>query len=224
MDLQINDVSLYTKVTNKIKNGRYYRGFEEERAGLQLQQFTAQKSATEQSLSNKNTILARAEELGIPTVIITNEGMQFLGHSGIDTQELLTTDQIEELNKGSENRWTSARWNAITNDEGYEVLEFNCNYDMNLVLSADAGFYVGGVKIKNRYDQITKLWDYGYPSRRGRPLRVGRMGHSGSKEEIIQLVNWVEQLKNKRTGSEVAGKVISVYNTLSRSYAWPEHW
>ena len=43
MHLETKDISLYTKVTHRLKNGRYYRNFEEERAGLQLQQFTAQK-------------------------------------------------------------------------------------------------------------------------------------------------------------------------------------
>ena len=40
-------------------------------AGLQLQQFTVQKTAQEHSLQNKETILARAKHLGIPTVIST---------------------------------------------------------------------------------------------------------------------------------------------------------
>ena len=53
MHLQTKDVSLYTKVTSRLKNGRHYRGFEQERAGLQLQQFTAQKSAIEHSLANQ---------------------------------------------------------------------------------------------------------------------------------------------------------------------------
>ena len=224
MHLQIKDVTQYNNVSRKIKNGRHYHNFQEEKAGLQLQQFTLQKTAQEQSEQNKNEILARANHLGIPTVIITNEGIQFVGQSNVNTQELLTDAQIEKLNDGNENRWSSARWNVIDNDEGYQVLEFNCNYDMHLVLSADAGFYINGTKIKNRHDQINKLWDYGYASRRGRPLRIGRLGHSGSKQEIQQLVKWVEELKNKRTGSEISGKTISIYTSLNRHYAWPEHW
>jgi len=224
MYLQIKDVSLYTKVTSKIKNGRHYHNFAEEKAGLQLQQFTVQKTAMEHSKHNKEEILARAKHLNIPTVIITNEGMQFLGHSGVNTQEILTDTQIDGLNAGSENRWSSARWNTIENDEGYQVLEFNCNYDMHLVLNEDVGFYVDGVKVKNRHDQINKLWNYGYPARRGRPVRVGRLGHSGTKEEIQELVNWVEKLRMKKTGSEIAHKVNAVYNTLGRHYSWPEHW
>ena len=224
MHLQIKDVSLYTKVTSRLKNGRHYHNFQEERAGLQLQQFTVQKTAQEHSLQNKETILARAKHLGIPTVILHSEGMQFVGQANVTTQQVLTDTQIDGLNEGTSNRWNSARWNVIENDEGYQVLDFCTNYDMNLVLNADAGFYVDGVKVKNRYDQITKLWNYGYPAKRGRPVRVGSLGHSGSKEEIQELVNWANKLRMKRTGSEVAHKVGAIYNTLSRHYAWPEHW
>ena len=224
MHLQIKDVSLYTKVTSRLKNGRHYRNFQEEQAGLQLQQFTVQKTAIEHSLQNKETILARAKHLGIPTVILHSEGMQFVGQSNITTQQILTDTQIDGLNEGNESRWSSARWNVFGNDEGYQVLEFNCNYDMHLVLTADAGFYVNGTKIKNRYDQINKLWSYGYPAKRGRPIRIGRLGHSGTKQEIEHLVKWTDELRNKRTGSEVATKAISIYSSLNRHYAWPEHW
>ena len=206
MHLQIKDVSLYTKVTSRLKNGRHYRNFQEERAGLQLQQFTVQKTAQEHSLQNKETILARAKHLGIPTVILHSEGMQFVGQSNITTQQILTDTQIEALNEGSSHRWNSARWNVIENDEGYQVLDFYTNYEMNLVLTADAGFYVDGVKVKNRYDQINKLWSYGYASKRGRPLRIGRIGHSGSKREIEILVRWVDELKTTRSGSKLLQK------------------
>jgi len=224
MHLQIKDVSLYTKVTSRLKNGRHYQNFQEEQAGLQLQQFTVQKTAQEHSLQNKETILARAKHLGIPTVILHAEGMQFVGQSKVTTQEILTDTQIDALNEGTSNRWNSARWNVIENDEGYQVLDFYTNYDMNLVLNADAGFYVDGVKVKNRYDQINKLWSYGYASKRGRPLRIGRIGHSGSKREIEKLVRWVDELKTTRSGSEIAAKTISIYSSLNRHYAWPEHW
>lgn len=224
MHLQIKDVSLYTKVTSRLKNGRHYHNFQEERAGLQLQQFTVQKTAKEHSEQNKNEILERAKHLGIPTVILHSEGMQFVGQSKVTTQEILTDTQIDALNEGTSNRWNSARWNVIENDEGYQVLDFYTNYDMNLVLNADAGFYVDGVKVKNRYDQINKLWSYGYASKRGRPLRIGRIGHSGSKQEIEKLVRWVDELKTTRSGSEIAAKTISIYSSLNRHYAWPEHW
>ena len=162
--------------------------------------------------------------MGIPTVILHSEGMQFVGQSKVTTQEILTDTQIDGLNEGTSNRWNSARWNVIENDEGYQVLDFYTNYDMNLVLNADAGFYVDGVKVKNRYDQINKLWSYGYASKRGRPLRIGRIGHSGTKREIEKLVRWVDELKTTRSGSEIAAKTISIYSSLNRHYAWPEHW
>ena len=224
MYLQTKDVSLYAKVTNRLKTGRSYRGYENEMAGLQLQQFTVQKAAQEHSKSNKEEILARAKALDIPTVILWQDGMQFIGQSGISTQEILTEQQVEKLNEHNESRWTSARWHVHSYPQAQEVLDFNCNYDISLVLAEDTGFFVNGVRIKNRHQQIEHLWNYGYPSKRGRPLRIGNLGHSGSKDEIKHLVRWVENLKSTRTQSEVALKVMSIYNSLNRHYAWPEHW
>jgi len=224
MHLQIADVSMYTKVSNRLKHGRHYRGYEQEFEGLKLQQFTVQKAAIEQSKHNQEQILARAKELDIPTVILYADGVQFIGQSGVDTKEILTEEQIEKLNEHNENRWSSARWYVHQSPEAVEVLDFSCNYDMNLVLTADSGFFINGTRIKNRQEQIKHLWAYGYPSKRGRPLRVGNLGHSGSKSEIEHLVKWVEHLKRTRTSSEVAMKTISIYNSLNRHFAWPDHW
>ena len=88
MYLETKDISLYTKVTHRLKNGRYYRNFEEERAGLQLQQFTAQKSAQEHSVQNQKEILWRAQALFIPTVLITPKIIQFMGNESVIADEI----------------------------------------------------------------------------------------------------------------------------------------
>ena len=86
----------------------------------------------------------------------------------------------------------------------------NLNYETFAVLSSDQGFYhcVDGKfeRIKNRHKQIEMLWaDYGFPSKRGRPIQVGRAAHSGTKTEIIGLVDWLRRLKqmNKKFYLEV---------------------
>ena len=106
MYLQTKDVSIYTKVSSKLKNGRYYRNFEEERAGLQLQQFTVEKTAKEQSLQNQKEILWRAEALNIPTVLITPRTIQFLGNNAVIADEIMTDAQIKAFDT-SENHWSN---------------------------------------------------------------------------------------------------------------------
>jgi len=227
MYLQTKDISLYTKVTGRLKNGRYYRDFEQERAGLQLQQFTAQKSAMEHSSQNQKEILWRAEALNIPTVLITPKSIQFLGNNDVVTEEIMTNDQLKAFDT-SENHYSRSLWRSEVSSDGYECLELNLNYENYAVLQSEQGFfhYVDGkfTRIKNRHKQIEMLWDYGFASKRGRPLTVGRASHSGTKVEIIGLVSWLEKLRMLNSGSEIQYKTQQIYNTLNRHYAWPEHW
>jgi len=228
MYLQTKDISIYTKTTDRMKNGRHYRNFQEELAGLQLQQFTVQKSAMETSASNLESILERAGNIGIPTVIVTPSDLQFIGQKDVCTDELVTDDQIKKLDQGDKEHWSASRWHIEWSSDRFECLELQGAYDTYFILKKESGFYqFDGEKynkIKNRYDQINTLWNYGFASRRGRPCRVGRISQSGTKSEIEQLVRWYETLGRKKSGSDVHGKVNQIYNSLNRSYAWPEHW
>tara|TARA_R100001163_G_C5056274_1_gene192685 strand:+ start:1338 stop:2009 length:672 start_codon:yes stop_codon:yes gene_type:complete len=223
----MKNVSLYTKVSSRLKNGRHYRDFNQEKEGLQLQAFTAEKPALEESLANKEEILSRAAELAIPTVIISSNCLQFLGNNDVKADEILTEEQIKAIDT-SENHWGRSTFRSEVSCEGVETLEFNLNYDNYVVLSKEQGFYEYDgdkfVRIKNRYDQITKLWNYGFASKRGRPIKVGRNTHSGTKVEIIYLVDWLTKLRQMNSGSEIQFKTQQIYNTLNRHYAWPEHW
>jgi len=227
MHLETKDISLYTKVTHRLKNGRYYRNFEEERAGLQLQQFTAQKSAQEHSVQNQKEILSRAEALFIPTVLITPKIIQFMGNESVIADEIMTEKQLKSFDT-SENHWSRSTWRSEVSDQGVECLELNLNYENYAVLPSEQGFFQFNdnkfERIKNRYTQIETLWNYGFASKRGRPLTVGRTNQSGTKTEIIQLVDWLKRLKQINSGSEIKYKVQQIYNTLNRHYAWPEHW
>ena len=227
MHLETKDISLYTKVTHRLKNGRYYRNFEEERAGLQLQQFTAQKSAQEHSVQNQKEILWRAQALFIPTVLITPKIIQFLGNDAVIADEIMTEKQLKSFDT-SENHWSRSTWRSEVSDQGVECLELNLNYENYVVLPSEQGFFQFKddkfERIKNRYTQIETLWNYGFASKRGRPLTVGRTNQSGTKTEIIQLVDWLKRLKQINSGSEIKYKVQQIYNTLNRHYAWPEHW
>ena len=227
MHLETKDISLYTKVTHRLKNGRYYRNFEEERAGLQLQQFTAQKSAQEHSVQNQKEILSRAEALFIPTVLITPKIIQFMGNESVIADEIMTEKQLKSFDT-SENHWSRSTWRSEVSDQGVECLELNLNYENYAVLPSEQGFFQFNdnkfERIKNRYTQIETLWNYGFASKRGRPLTVGRTSHSGTKREIVQLVDWLKNLKQINSGSEIKYKVQQIYNTLNRQYAWPEHW
>jgi len=121
MYLQTKDVSLYTKVTSRLKNGRHYRDFAQERAGLQLQQFTAQKTAMEHSIANKKEILWRAEALFIPTVLLTPSTIQFLGNNDVVTDQIMTNEQLKTFDT-SENHYSRSTWRSEVSDQGNECL------------------------------------------------------------------------------------------------------
>ena len=228
MYLQTRDVSVYAKNAVKLKHGRYYHNFEEERAGLQLQQFTVQKSAMENSKNNKEEILLKAASLEIPTVIISPNAVQFVGQKDITTPELLTEEQIQKMDEHHENRWSGSRWRVDWSSDNFELLELNTAYETTVVLTSDSGFYhYDGTKfnkITNRQEQINQLWAYGFPSKRGRPLRVGVTTESGTKVEIEQLVRWLQQMDMARSSSDINYKVKQIFNTLNRHYCWPEYW
>jgi hypothetical protein len=227
MFLQTKDISLYTKVSTKLKNGRYFRNFEEERAGLQLQAFTAQKTAMEHSVQNQKEILSRAEALSIPTVLITPRVIQFLGNDAVIAEEIMTEAQLKTFDT-SDNEWSRSTWRSEVSDQGVECLELNLNYENYAVLPGEQGFFqlkdYKFERIKNRHTQIETLWNYGFASKRGRPLTIGRTSHSGTKTEIVQLVDWLKRLRQINSGSEIKFKVQQIYNTLNRHYAWPDHW
>ena len=227
MRLETKDISLYTKVTHRLKNGRYYRNFDEDRAGLQLQQFTAQKSAQEHSVQNQKEILWRAQALFIPTVLITPKTIQFMANEAVVADEIMTEKQLKSFDT-TDNHWSRSTWRSEVSDQGVECLELNLNYENYAVLPSEQGFFQFTdnkfERIKNRYTQIETLWNYGFASKRGRPLTVGRTNQSGTKTEIIQLVDWLKRLKQINSGSEIKYKVQQIYNTLNRHYAWPEHW
>jgi len=226
MHLETKDISLYTKVTHRLKNGRYYRNFDEDRAGLQLQQFTAQKSAQEHSVQNQKEILWRAQALFIPTVLITPKTIQFMGNEAVVADEIMTEKQLKSFDT-TDNHWSRSTWRSEVSDQGVECLELNLNYENYAVLPSEQGFFQFTdnkfERIKNRYTQIETLWNYGFASKRGRPLTVGRTNQSGTKTEIIQLVDWLKRLKQINSGSEIKYKVQQIYNTLNRHYSWPEH-
>lgn len=227
MHLQTKDVSLYSKVTSRLKHGRHYRGFEEDKAGLQLQQFTVQKTAQEHSVQNQKEILGRAEELAIPTVLLTPRLIQYIGNNDVVANEIMTDEQLKQFDT-SENHWSRCTWRSEVSDEGNECLELNLSYENYAVLPSEQGFfhYKDGKfeRIKNRHQQIEMLWDYGFASKRGRPIMVGRVAHSGTKTEIEGLVDWLEKLRMLNKGSEIQYKTQQIYNTLNRHYAWPDHW
>ena len=186
-----------------------------------------QKTAQEHSKQNQKEILGRAEELNIPTVLITPKVIQFLGNNDVGANEIMTDEQLKQFDT-SDNHWSRSTWRSEVSSDGYECLELHLNYENYLVLSSEQGFFKFKdnkyEKIKNRQTQIEMLWDYGFPCKRGRPLTVGRTSHSGTKLEIIQLVAWLEKLRMLNSGSEIQFKTQQIYNTLNRHYAWPEHW
>ena len=150
-----------------------------------------------------------------------------MGNDAVIADEIMTEKQLKSFDT-TDNHWSRSTWRSEVSDQGVECLELNLNYENYVVLPSEQGFFQFKdnkfERIKNRYTQIETLWAYGFASKRGRPLTVGRASQSGTKTEIIQLVDWLKRLRQIDSGSEIKYKVQQIYNTLNRHYAWPEHW
>lgn len=81
-----------------------------------------------------------------------------------------------------------------------------------------------GQRIKNRREIITRFWDLGYATWRGRPLSVAPIRWSGTKDELETVTDLANKFWNRRHSSDAAKKMCSAYTSLNRYAAWPGSW
>lgn len=93
-------------------------------------------------------------------------------------------------------------------------------------MSGTRGVYdIGtGTRLKNREDIITRFWNLGYASWRGRPLSVAPIRWSGSREELEVVTQLADRYWNRRHVSDAAKKMCSAFTSLNRYAAWPGAW
>ena len=232
MYLRTRDITMCVNTQRKIKNQRYYTSDADDLSGLQLQLFTVQKYAEQESKENLQEIFASSAKNMIPTVIVKEQEIQFIGQTHhVATDEIMTSNDVARMDEegGSKSRWSDSSWQVYADNADYDFLTLNASYDTHFTMPKQFGFYqhttgTDYTKITDRHTQIQKLWDYGYPSRRGRPCSVGRMTRSGRKDELIHLTEWVEKLRNDGRLSEIGQRTVSNYNSINRQFAWPGHW
>ena len=232
MYLKTKDISMCVNTQRKIKNQRYFTSDADDLSGLQLQLFTVQKYAEAESKGNLQEIFDSAAKNMIPNVIVKAQEIQFVGQKHhVATDQIMTDNEVARMDEEgkSTHRWSDSGWSIDTSTEQHDCLMLKSAYDSYFVMPKQCGFYqhtAGGdyEKVTDRYEQIQTLWDYGYPSRRGRPCSVGSMLRSGRKDELIHLTGWVEKLLMNSRLSEIGQRTVSNYNSINRQFAWPGHW
>ena len=99
-------------------------------------------------------------------------------------------------------------------DSGQGVLHYFLPVRRVFATKNTRGFYdiASGIKLTNRRKIIECIWEYGFTTRRGRPVSVGSIELSGSTRQEL------EALRSKEPPYNWPRKA------LSRYYTWPGAW
>ena len=184
-------------------------------------EFTTSKTVVTHSQHNLEWLLASAQGVPVDVLVITPNRVQMLGES----TSLAMTRAFPEA-------WQQQyrEWNEISADiyPRCEVLETGeCSslylYRDCITEPKTAGVYevATGRRMTNRQEIIDRIWSWGFPTRRGRPLSVGQTRWSGTREELEAAEALYYRYYLRRDRSDVARKICQAYTSAVRDYAWP---
>lgn len=195
-------------------------------AGLQVQMFTLDKPAAEESKHNLQELLNFCKTMEIPVLVGKANHFQLLGHHYQIPETDLLSESCREQIAGEELSYYRPRWTHFCSETGHWCQQFY-GFGENLWLrSPEIGFYdvESGNKITNRKQQIEMLWSLGFVSRRGRPVSAADESSCGSPSDVIAISKLAGQMHKKTFKSDIAKRIVSVYKSTHRYYCWPNHW
>ena len=233
MKLEFQNLAEWGKLSRKLKNNRSFfwsKPTEDEIAGWQLQMFTVDKAAKEESAHNLAQMKQKARETESPVLIVKGNNVQFVGTElALATTDLVDQAWMDLVSNYFKNHsyYSKPFWTQHENDRGRTAYSlYAYGGDAMWARHPQTGFYLidEDRRITDRREQIQILWDLGWVSRRGRPMSVGWERHSGNTDEIVLITQLAKKMWSRRGSSEVADKIYSTYNSINRYYAWPGNW
>lgn len=236
MNLHFDNLAEWGKLNRKIKNQRhmYYwsNPSDDEIASWQLQMFTLDKKAKEESRANIEIILDTAEKIEAQNVVVKSNMLQFIGtENSLAYQDLSSEEWMDRYRQFCDRHnsfyFSKPFWTHAESEHGYHTFSmYAYGLDALFARTPQTGFYdtASRSKITNRKQQIQILWNLGWAAQRGRPVSVGLERHSGSPSEIALITKLASDMWHRRGQSDVADKIISTYTSTNRYYAWPGSW
>jgi hypothetical protein len=214
----------YRDIYNNLRARRVLKASRWNTEGIteaRMVEFTTSKTVVAHSEHNLSWLLTSAQGGQVDVLVITPNRVQMLGQ-----------DTTAAMARAFPAAWQDEyrEWNEISANihPRCEVLETGeCS---SLYLYRDcvteprtAGVYevATGRRMTNRHEIIDRIWSWGFPTRRGRPLSVGQTRWSGTRAELEAAEELYYRHYLRRDCSEVAKKICQAYTTAVRDYAWP---
>lgn len=226
----INDVNAARR---HIKNDRYdslwhSKNEKTTRESDQMLNFTFGLKAEQHSQENLQRCLEVAREYKQDLVVIKDNQIQIgsntpSGRHRSVAKRLFSESWIEEHNKWLDS--TNRIQPRFENSRHGEYMEFY-TYRHCLFLTEHQGIYdvATGRRLTNRREIIERMWNMGFAAVRGRPLSLAKMRWTGEREELEEITELADRYWNRRSQSDAAKKLVSVYRSINRYAAWPGAW
>lgn len=242
--MKLGNIFLYNDAVQRLKYSRSYRYTPDvTRENDQLLAFTLSEIVAQDSETNFEYLRQFARQHGAPYFIITDIGVQFVGHDHeIYKTEFVTVRMMDNYNiyqeNSSANYYRNQSLSSILNERNFEgdnpgqyATQFD-SWQMGgcWVLPKRRGFYntETGEQITDRRQQIETLWKLGFMSRRGRPITAASPGVSITRDEVKDLIGILQKIEEKHKSgkprNEFTISMYRLYRRVIRYCAWPGFW
>lgn len=186
--------------------------------------FTIGTKAEEDAVNNLNFLMTIGKKHGATHLVLHDNRIQFLAHDADNQleQDLLPKEWVKEYND-----WTDSRQLDFTvQNSGQGYCHSFRSWRHSFATRKTHGIYdlTTGVRLTNRQEIISRIWDHGFATWRGRPLSVASIRWSGSREELEDLTRIADRYWHRRHQSDMAKKMCSAYTAINRYAAWPGAW
>jgi hypothetical protein len=221
--IQYQEIYQHIRADRQVRQGGWSND-QEAVAQAQVVKFTTHESAPQHSLDNLEWLLDCARGAEVDVLVVTPNRVQMLGQStSLAMTRAFPVAWLEQYRE-----WTDFSYALTPRNEASEVGECSSLYMFRdcVTVPKSAGVYevTTGRRMRNRQEIIERFWRWGFPALRGRPLTVGQIRWSGSRDELEMAEKLYTTHYLRREVSEVAKKICQAYTTVVRSYAWPGNW
>jgi len=215
---------LYREISDNLRARRVLKSSRWNTDGVtqaRMVEFTTSKTVVEHSQHNLKWLLDCARDSKVDVLVITPNRVQMLGES----TSLAMTRAFPAAWQDEYREWNEISAMIFPRREILETGECSSLYLYRDCVTEPrtAGVYevATGRRMTNRQEIIDRFWSWGFPARRGRPLTVGQIRWSGTREELQEAEALYYRHYLRRDTTDVAKKICQVYITAVRDYAWP---
>jgi len=221
--IQYQEIYQYTVADRHLRQHSWHKDRDDQERH-KLVKFTTSQSAVEHSECNRDWLLDCARTGGADLVVMDRSRVQFLGLTATASVSRAFPDTWVDQYRSWSGIESSCDARLENSDQG-QVASVYFFRDC-VALPKFAGVYdvASGQRLTNRREIIQRFWTWGFPAQRGRPLNVGQIRWSGTRQELQTAYALYNQHYLRRTRSAVARKICQAYTSTVRDYAWPGNW